>query len=126
MAISVGCVYATGRFLEAYGLWNQRRWGEWLSVVTGAIYLPFELYAVVRHPHWANVLLLAGNILVVLYIISILAEARRCREANGRCEEAAELSAADDPPAKVSSRIDSSGSHSGAADVGSRESRSSK
>lgn len=82
MAVSVGGAYATGRFLEAYGLWNQRSWGEWLSVVTGAIYLPFELYAVVRHPHWANILLLAGNLLVVFYILSILAENRRLRERN--------------------------------------------
>ena len=36
--------YSAIRFTEAYGLWRERRWAEWLSAVSGAIYLPFEIY----------------------------------------------------------------------------------
>lgn len=32
------------RFAEAYGLWEQRKWAEWLAVISGGIYLPFEIY----------------------------------------------------------------------------------
>ncbi len=60
--------YALLRFLEGYGLWKQRAWAEWLAIISGCIYIPFEVYKVVRHPnefHWA---LLGINIVVVLYI----------------------------------------------------------
>lgn len=117
-AFTVGCVYASGRFLEAYGLWNQRSWGEWLSVITGGIYLPFELYALVRHPNWANALLLIGNLLVVLYILSILAENRRLRAAAARAAlTPASSSAASSPrensPGSQSCRLDCSSSAPG-------------
>jgi len=60
--------YAVLRFLEGYGLWKQRAWGEWLAIISGCVYIPFEVYKLVRHPsafHWA---VLGINILVVLYI----------------------------------------------------------
>lgn len=60
--------YALLRFLEGYGLWRQRAWAEWLAIISGCVYIPFEVYKVVRHPnefHWA---LLGINIIVVLYI----------------------------------------------------------
>lgn len=61
-------LYSGLRFLESYGLWRQRVWAEWLAIVSGAIYLPFELRALIRHPtlvHWAVLLI---NIAIVLYI----------------------------------------------------------
>jgi len=78
-AVSVGLAYSACRFVEAYGLWNQRQWAEWFAVISGAIYLPFELFALVAHPHWVKLVVLAGNILVVLYILKILIETRRER-----------------------------------------------
>lgn len=66
IAIVLG--YSGLRFLESYGLWRQRAWGEWLALVSGAVYLPFELVALIRHPsrvHWAILLI---NIAIVLYI----------------------------------------------------------
>ncbi len=60
--------YALLRFLEGYGLWRQRAWAEWLAIISGCVYIPFEVYKIVRHPnafHWA---LLGINIVVVLYI----------------------------------------------------------
>ena len=53
---------------KGYGLWRQRAWAEWLAIISGCIYIPFEVYKVVRRPnelHWA---ILGINILVVLYI----------------------------------------------------------
>lgn len=84
-AVSVGLVYSLCRFVEGYGLWNQRHWAEWFAVISGAVYLPFELFAMVAHPHWTKVVVLVVNILVVLYILRILIETRRSRCA---CERA--------------------------------------
>jgi len=68
MIASIAIAYAVLRFAEGYGLWKQRAWAEWLAIVSGCIYIPFEVYKVVRRPnelHWA---ILGINILVVLYI----------------------------------------------------------
>ena len=37
-------LYATVRFTEAYGLWHGRRWAEWFAALSGAVYVPVELY----------------------------------------------------------------------------------
>lgn len=66
--LAIAFVYSSLRFIEAYGLWRARVWAEWLAIVSGAVYLPFELYNLIRHPtpvHWAILLI---NIVVVLYI----------------------------------------------------------
>ena len=68
LIVAIAVVYAVLRFAEGYGLWRQRVWAEWLAIISGCVYLPFELYKLVRHPngfHWA---ILGINILVVLYI----------------------------------------------------------
>ena len=66
--LTIATVYSSLRFIESYGLWRQRVWAEWLAIISGAIYLPYELYKLVRRPslfHWAILLI---NIGVVVYI----------------------------------------------------------
>ena len=68
MIAAIAITYAALRFAEGYGLWRQRAWAEWLAIVSGCAYIPFEIYKVIRRPnqlHWA---ILGINILVVLYI----------------------------------------------------------
>jgi uncharacterized membrane protein (DUF2068 family) len=66
--IGLALAYASLRFLEGYGLWKQRVWAEWLAIVSGCLYIPFELVKLIRHPNQFHVVILAINILVVLYI----------------------------------------------------------
>lgn len=102
-AVSVGFVYATGRFVEGYGLWKERHWAEWFSFLTGAIYLPFEVYAVINRPHWTRFAVLLGSVIVVLYMLKVLLDNRR--ERNACCAEHrahAELPTHDEPPAAES------------------------
>jgi len=68
MIIGIAIAYASLRFLEGYGLWRQRVWAEWLAIVSGCIYLPFEIYKLIRHPNELHWVILIVNILVVLYI----------------------------------------------------------
>lgn len=68
MITGIAIAYATLRFLEGYGLWKHRVWAEWLAIVSGCLYLPFEVYTLVRHPNELHWIVLAINILVVLYI----------------------------------------------------------
>lgn len=78
-AVTVGVAYAACRFVEGYGLWHERSWAEWFAVISGAVYVPFELFALLAHPHWIRLAVLVINILVVLYILRILMENRRER-----------------------------------------------
>ncbi|MGZ8219757.1 DUF2127 domain-containing protein [Methylomagnum sp.] len=64
--------YSALRFLEAYGLWNARRWAEWLAVASGAIYLPFEIYELGVSVTALKLVTFALNALVVLYMGNVL------------------------------------------------------
>jgi len=64
-------VYATVRFIEAWGLWNRRVWAEWFALLSGAIYLPFELLKVAEKATWEHVGVLGINVVIVLYMLFI-------------------------------------------------------
>ena len=68
----IGClvvVYALVRFVEAYGLWRARRWAEWLAALSGAVYVPFELYELSRGVSWIKLAALAANLAVVAFMV---------------------------------------------------------
>jgi uncharacterized membrane protein (DUF2068 family) len=69
--------YAALRLAEAYGLWHARRWAEWLAVASGAIYVPAEIYELVRGPSLLKGVTLAANVGVVAYMARTLWLARR-------------------------------------------------
>ncbi|MGB2815585.1 MAG: DUF2127 domain-containing protein [Burkholderiaceae bacterium] len=60
--------YAAVRFAEAYGLWNVRRWGEWLGAVSGAVYVPFELQHWMHRPSAFATTVIVVNIAVVVFL----------------------------------------------------------
>jgi uncharacterized membrane protein (DUF2068 family) len=65
----VSFLYA-GLFLaEGTGLWLQKRWGEWLTVIITSSLLPVEIYEIYRHPSAVKVALLALNLGIVVYLI---------------------------------------------------------
>jgi len=67
----VALVYATARFVEAYGLWHLRAWAEWFAILSGGIYLPFELYELIRHPTVVKALILIVNAGIVGYLVYV-------------------------------------------------------
>lgn len=76
-------LYATVRFVEAYGLWYARRWAEWVAAVSGAIYIPIEIYEIFVRVTWLRLSLLGLNLLIVGYMIWLLTERRRLAHAAG-------------------------------------------
>lgn len=69
--------YSTVRFVEAYGLWNARVWAEWFALLSGCLYLPWEIYEVAVHPSPIKYGLFATNLVVVLYMLYVRVEASR-------------------------------------------------
>jgi uncharacterized membrane protein (DUF2068 family) len=74
-------IYAVVRFAEAYGLWNAREWAEWFALLSGAMYLPWEMYSLIRHPHPVKWVILLANIAVVVYMIVLRVQANAHRTA---------------------------------------------
>jgi uncharacterized membrane protein (DUF2068 family) len=64
--------YTLVRFIEAGGLWLQRRWAEWFGLLSGGIYIPMEIYEVTVSVTWPKILLLVINTGVVSYLIYAL------------------------------------------------------
>ncbi|HZU24546.1 MAG TPA: DUF2127 domain-containing protein [Bryobacteraceae bacterium] len=77
-AIAGGAIAYTGvRFTEAYGLWNRRVWAEWFALLSGTLYLPWEIYSVSLHPSILHYLIFSANLAIVLYMLYV--RARACR-----------------------------------------------
>ncbi|MDV3515952.1 hypothetical protein B0X78_07775 [bacterium AM6] len=69
--------YGLLHLVEAWGLWKARAWASWLGCLTASIYLPFDIYAIVRHPGWASWTVLAINLVVVYVLARDLRKRRR-------------------------------------------------
>ncbi len=57
--------YATLFLVEGLGLWQQRRWAEWLTVVATGALIPVEIYECFAHPTPIPFVLLLVNVCVV-------------------------------------------------------------
>ena len=66
--IVVACIYSGLRFAEAYGLWRARAWGEWIALISGAIYLPYEIRLLAHRVTIFHVSVLLINLAVVAFM----------------------------------------------------------
>lgn len=87
--------YAGMRLIEAYGLWQERRWAEWLAVGSGGIYVPAELYEMSRGITWINALALIINAAIVLYMSYTIWRSGNSIEAAGRRQSASPFKSED-------------------------------
>ncbi len=61
--------YGLLHLVEAWGLWRAKAWASWLGCLTAALYLPFDIFAIIRHPGWPSWTILAIN-LIVVYVLA--------------------------------------------------------
>jgi uncharacterized membrane protein (DUF2068 family) len=71
-AASVSFTYSALRFTEAYGLWKERVWAEWVAFTSGALLLPVEIHGLLRGVTVVRTLIFVGNIAVVLFMIYLI------------------------------------------------------
>lgn len=69
--------YAGIRLSEAYGLWRERRWAEWLAAWSGGIYIPFELYEISMRVTVLKVGALLLNVAIVAFMLYSLSQSRK-------------------------------------------------
>lgn len=72
--------YAALRFTEAYGLWRERTWAEWVASVSGTLLLPWEVRELFHGVTFWRSALLVGNVAIVLYMVYVILENRRERQ----------------------------------------------
>ncbi len=57
---------------EGIGLFLQKVWAEYLTLSLTVMFLPWELYELMRRPSWMRLGLLVINLLVLAYLLWIL------------------------------------------------------
>jgi uncharacterized membrane protein (DUF2068 family) len=73
----VSLVYASVFTVEGIGLWRERRWAEYLTIVTSSLLLPFEFIAVVNRLTVVRTGVLLANAVIVAYLIVVTTRHRR-------------------------------------------------
>jgi len=74
-AFAYAALFAT----EGIGLWLQRRWAEYLTVIATTSLIPFEIWEIVKEQTATRVLLVVSNIAIVIYLIGVLTGKHRFR-----------------------------------------------
>lgn len=92
-------LYAAVRLAEAWGLYRDRAWAEWLAAGSGAVYVPFEVLELARHPSLHGTVLLLLNLAVVAVMLQALrARRRRARASTAAATATATATMAADTP----------------------------
>jgi len=82
-------VYTTVRFVEAAGLWLEKEWAEWFALLSGSMYMPWEIWELARRPSAFKWGILGVNVLIVLYVAWLLMDShKRKREMRETIREA--------------------------------------
>ncbi len=77
LAALVAALYGVMHLLEGWGLWRAKAWASWLGCITVSLYLPFDLYALMKHPGWLSLVVVAINLLVLWVLARDLVKRRR-------------------------------------------------
>jgi uncharacterized membrane protein (DUF2068 family) len=64
----VTLTYAAVFAIEGIGLWMQRRWAEWLTVIITASLIPLELWELIHKPSIGACVVILANVLIVGYL----------------------------------------------------------
>ena len=68
--------YAGIYLIEGFGLWFDRRWAEWLTVIGTTLFIPFEIEHLAHQPSIGILVVLVLNVLVVIYLVRRLRSQR--------------------------------------------------
>ena len=71
------CLYGLLYVAQGVGLLLQRRWGEYLVIITTGFLIPFEAYEVTRKLSFTRVAIVAVNVGIVAYLAARLRRERR-------------------------------------------------
>jgi len=79
-AAQLAFAYSVLRFVEAYGLWKERTWAEWVAFVSGTLLLPLEVRGLMRGITVLRSAVFLGNLAIVFYMLFLLRAGRERRQ----------------------------------------------
>ena len=65
----IAFLYAGLFAVEGVGLWKEKRWAEYLTIIATSSFVPFELYELIQRLTWPRVATLGINLLAVGYLV---------------------------------------------------------
>jgi uncharacterized membrane protein (DUF2068 family) len=68
---SMAFAYSTARLVEAWGLWHLKKWAEWFAIISGGIYVPIEIFELLKRVTVLRVVVLTVNVFIVAYLIYV-------------------------------------------------------
>ncbi len=78
MAMSGGAFLYSGlQLTEGIGLWMEKRWAEYLTVVATSLFVPLEIYEIYEKFTWVRVVILIVNLFVVWYLVTRLKDEKK-------------------------------------------------
>ena len=72
--------YATLYLIQALGLWYDRYWAEWLTLMMAMLFVPYEIFEVIMHHQPLTIILLVLNLAVVAYLLHHVRQKRQQRK----------------------------------------------
>lgn len=73
--------YSSLFFVEGIGLFLEKVWAEYLTIIATSAFVPLEIYEIVRHSNIWKLATLAINLAIVAYLIWIVRKQRRAAAA---------------------------------------------
>ena len=68
--LGLGSMIYAGLFLtEGIGLWFEKRWAEWLTVIITSSLIPIEIYEIYHQPTPVKIAVLLINIAIMAYLV---------------------------------------------------------
>jgi len=81
LAIGIAaCVYAAVFLVEGWGLWREKRWAEYMTVIVTASLIPIELWEIYEHVTWLKIAAFLANVAIVIYLVYLLKRPRSVAE----------------------------------------------
>ena len=68
----IASLYAGLLFTEGIGLWLQKRWAEYLTAISTALFIPVEIYEIYKRFTWIRIAILVINLFIVWYLATRL------------------------------------------------------
>jgi uncharacterized membrane protein (DUF2068 family) len=67
--LALAVTYAVIEWTEAYGLWKERRWAEYLTVVATAGFLPLEVHELIDRVTVLRIMALVVNVALIVWLV---------------------------------------------------------
>ena len=84
-------LYSSLQLTEGIGLWMEKRWAEYLTVVATSLFVPLEIFEIYEKFTWVRVVILIVNLFVVWYLATRLRDEKKEKLATEVTEGSEEL-----------------------------------